>query len=345
MAAAHAPQVHDYTFEAPFALALGGSVAGLRLRYSVWGTPRADGSNVVWVCHALTGSHRVDTWWPGLVGPGKYFDPAHWCIVCANVPGSCYGSTGPLSVPPGRLSPYFHQFPRWTSRDVARALEQLARALGFGPLHTVIGGSMGGQHALEWLLVAPGRFAHAALLCSNAVSSGWGRAFDATQRRAIEADPTWPGRHPKAGTVGMQLARQVAMLSYRTFEIYGERASSVSAAEGYQQHQGRRLAQRFNAYSYWYLSHLLSHHDVGEGRGGVAAALAQVQAQTLVVGIGQDVLFPVAEQKRMARHIPGARYAELASDYGHDGFLIETDALATVLQQFYRQPHSNLHVV
>ncbi len=336
------PTEHEFRFREPFVLD-GGERIRLTLRYSVWGNPAPDGANVVWVCHALTGSPRVEQWWPGLVGPGRCYDPALHAIVCVNVPGSCYGSSGPLSINEESGIPYFHRFPVFTARDVARAFEGLAQALGFAKLHTVIGGSMGGQHALEWAVQNPSRMKHLVLLCSNAVQSPWAIAFDTAQRQAIELDPTWNADSPDAGLAGMQVARSIAMLSYRAYANYTERQLDPAdrplrgpyRAESYQRYQGLKLTQRFNAYTYYRMTQLLDSHDVGQGRGGVEGALASVRAKTLVVGVEQDLLFPLPEQRYLAQHIPGAQLAVIDSPYGHDAFLVELEALAAHLRSFY----------
>lgn len=332
--------IAHYHLPQPLALEQGGQLPGVRLRYMQWGTPAPGGRNVVWVCHALTGSHRADAWWPGLVGLGRLYDPRKWCIICVNVPGSCYGSSGPLSLRPGGISPWLHGFPYLSARDVVRAFEQLANHLGYEHIHTLIGGSMGGQHALEWAYLQPERFHKLVLLATNAVHSAWGRAFDASQRHAIEADPTWGQRHPRSGQAGMQQARQLAMLSYRSYEAYALRASSPEEANSYQLHQGRKLAQRFNALSYHRLSAMLSEHDLGRGRGSLAEALGRVSTPALVIGIRQDGLFPPKEQAFLAEYLPQARLQLIDSPYGHDGFLLETEAISKLLASFYQTRHA-----
>ncbi len=347
-----APVEYEHRFDQPWPLELGGSLP-LTLRYSVWGRPAPDGANVVWVCHALTGSPAVHQWWPRLIGPGRAFDPAVHAIVCVNVPGSCYGSTGPLSPDPDTGRPYLHGFPVFTARDVARAFAALAQHLGYTRLHTLIGGSMGGQHALEWALLEPNRMQHLVLLCCNAVHSPWGIAFDASQRAAIALDPTWrphaPDAQPTDGAQGMALARGIAMLSYRSYANYTQRQSDAPRAaagpfraESYQHYQGQKLIERFNAYTYVRMTQLLDSHDVGRDRGGLAAALAGVRARTLVVGVNQDVLFPVVEQQLLAQHIPDARLVLFDSPFGHDAFLVETEAISAALRAAFPQLQSVL---
>jgi homoserine O-acetyltransferase len=333
------------TLTEPLPLECGGRLDGAQIAYHTYGTLNAERDNVVWVCHALTANSDVLDWWAGLFGPGDYFDPADWFIVCANVLGSCYGSTGPATpvAPHGR--PLYQAFPRLTVRDLVVAHEQLRQHLGLTKIHTVIGGSLGGQQAVEWAVQQPALFEHLVLLATNAQHSPWGIAFNEAQRLAIQADCTYEGGGPEGGTAGLRAARAIALLSYRSYDAYGRTQAEPDddalpafyRASSYQQYQGDKLTARFNAYSYVTLSHIMDSHHVGRGRGGVAAALARVQARTLVLGISSDVLFPPSEQQLLARHIPGAMYAEMDSPYGHDGFLIETAQIAHFLDRFYVQ--------
>ncbi|GAB2964378.1 homoserine O-acetyltransferase [Hymenobacter coalescens] len=329
----------------PLPLECGGRLDGVQIAYHTYGTLNAAGDNVVWVCHALTANADVLSWWPGLFGAGHYFDPADWFIVCANVLGSCYGSTGPASPVPPHHRPLYQAFPRLTVRDLVAAHEQLRQHLGLQRIHTVIGGSLGGQQAVEWAIQQPKVFEHLVLLATNAQHSPWGIAFNEAQRLAIQADCTYEGGGPDGGKQGLRAARAVALLSYRSYDAYGrtqvepdhDTLPAFYRASSYQQYQGDKLTARFNAYSYVTLSYIMDSHHVGRGRGGVATALAGVQARTLVLGISSDVLFPPGEQQLLARHIPGAMYAEMDSPYGHDGFLIETAQIAHFLERFYVQ--------
>ena len=187
-------QYFDYKYS--FNLEAGDTLAGFRLAYTTYGTPNADvnPTNVIWVCHALTGSADVGDWWSGMIGSGKFYDPAHYFIVCANVLGSCYGSTGPLSLNPETGEPYYHDFPTITIRDMVNALDLLRQELGIERIHTLLGGSLGGQQAVEWAILQPTLIENLILIASNAVFSPWGIAFNEAQRMAIKADPTWPER-------------------------------------------------------------------------------------------------------------------------------------------------------
>jgi len=338
----HTLQYFDYKFSFP--LESGGELPGFRLAYKTWGELNADRSNVVWICHALTGSADASDWWDGMVGPGKYFDPAHSFIVCANVLSSCYGSTGPLSVNLRTGRPFFHDFPTLTIRDMVGAMELLRQELGIDRIHTCVGGSLGGQQALEWAIQQPDIIDYLVLIATNAVHSPWGIAFNEAQRLALQADPTWQESRDDAGASGLKAARSVALLSYRNYDTYGftqahdnnEQLDGYKAAS-YQQYQGEKLVKRFNAFTYWYLSKAMDSHNVGRNRGSILHALGQIRARTLVVGIRSDILFPPTEQQFLARHIPDARYEEIDSLYGHDGFLIEAKPLTQIIRRWMEE--------
>ena len=326
----------------PLKLESGEVLTGVEVAYQTFGTLNADRDNAVWVCHALTANADVLSWWPGLFGSECHFDPADWFVVCANVLGSCYGSTSPLSPAPETGRPRYQHFPLLTIRDLVAAHEELRQHLGLTRIHTLIGGSLGGQQALEWAIQLPSVFENLVLLATNAQHSPWGIAFNEAQRLAIFADPTYQQATPEGGAAGLRAARAVALLSYRSYGAYGETQAETTddkiddfRAGAYQQYQGDKLVARFNAYTYVALSRTMDSHNVGRGRGGIATALRQVRARTLVLGITSDVLFPPAEQQLLARHIPGAMYAEMDSRFGHDGFLIETAHITHFLERFH----------
>ncbi|MVM39067.1 homoserine O-acetyltransferase [Spirosoma sp. HMF3257] len=337
-------QYFDYKYS--FGLESGERLPGFRLAYTTRGTLNEDRSNVVWVCHALTGNADAGDWWGGMVGPGKYFDPeapagAGQFIVCANVLGSCYGSTGPLSVNPTTGKPYHHDFPMITIRDMVNALDLLRQELDIEKIHTCIGGSVGGEQALEWAILHPNLIENLIVIAASAVASPWCIAFNEAQRMAIEADPTWREQRDDAGLAGMKAARAMAMISYRNYDTYGftqaldnnEQLDGYKSAS-YQRYQGEKLVERFNAFTYWTLSKVMDSHNVGRNRGSILNALGQIKAHTLVVGIRSDLLFPPVEQQFLARHIPDAAYEEIDSLYGHDGFLIEFRPLANMIRKW-----------
>lgn len=327
---------------APFHLESGAELPGLRIAYQTWGTMAPDGGNVVWICHALTANADAAEWWSGLIGPGKAIDTGRFFVICANAIGSCYGSTGPVSHNPAAGRPWFAEFPDFTLRDMVQAHILLRNHLGVDKISLLIGGSMGGQQALEWCIQEPDVVVHAALIATNAFHSPWGVALNATQRMAIEADQTWGQPSPEAGRRGLAAARAIAMLSYRGYAIYQETQADQQVhpapfrAETYQRHQGNKLVRRFPAYCYWYLSRAMDSHHVGRGRGSVPFVLGNIRTRVLVVGISSDILFPTCEQKYLASHIPNAAYAEITSRFGHDGFLVETERLSEVLKAHFK---------
>jgi homoserine O-acetyltransferase len=337
-----AHQVYNYNDEYP--LECGASLPAFQLYYSTLGTLNADKSNVIWVCHAFSGSSDFTDWWPGLFGTGCLYDPSEYFIICANMPGSCYGSTGPLSINPRTQSQYFHDFPMLTNKDMVQAYNSLRRHLGIARIHTVIGCSMGGQQAIEWAVDQPGVFEHLIAIGANARHSPWAVAFNETQRMAILADPSWQESHEQAGLNGMKAARAVGLLSYRNYVCYElkqaeeteEKFDNFKSAS-YQQYQGQKLTHRFNAFTYWTLSKAMDSQNVGRGRGGLVAALSGIKAKSLFLGIDNDILFPTTEQKFLAEHVPHGIYDELDSIYGHDGFLIEFEKLSRTIDNFYRR--------
>ncbi len=335
------PTHHFFDYPQAFQLESGEKLPGFRLAYTTFGRLNADRSNVIWVCHALTGSSDVTLWWEPLFTGQGIFSPEKYFIICANTLGGCYGSTGPLSVNPESGEPYYHSFPQLTTRDAARAFDLLRRHLELDKIYTLIGGSLGGQQVLEWAILQPEVFQYIVPIACNAWHSPWGIAFNETQRMAIEADPTWPYRHPHAGLQGLKAARAVAMLSYRNYACYQNSQQGVWQDTGlfraatYQRHHGNKLANRFNAFTYTVLSRMMDLHHVGRNRPAPESVLRSIQGKTLVIGIDSDILFPLSEQEYLAAHIPGARLAVLSSLYGHDGFLAEFGQIQQALHQFY----------
>lgn len=333
---------HYYTFPEPFELELGGKIENLTIAYDTYGTPAEGGSNAVWVCHALTANSDVADWWPHTVEKGAFLDPEKCFTVCANIIGSCYGSTGPLSINPATGKPYYGDFPRLTIRDMARAHSLLADHLGLRRIHALVGSSVGGFQAVEWIAAEPRRFGRLVLIATDVKASPWSIAIDETQRMAIRADATWGEPRPDAGAAGLAAARAIGLLSYRGGEGYNltqqDPESDTLPADHractYQRHQGDKLVKRFNAYSYMTILDAFDTHDVGRGRGGVDAALRRICCPTMVVGLTTDIIFTPAEQREIARRIPGAVYREISSPLGHDGFLVEHGQLNAILNDF-----------
>ena len=330
-----------YTSDKPFVLESGQSLSGYHLAYTTYGDLNEKKDNVVWIFHALTANSKPDEWWPGLVGKGKLFDPQQYFIICANMPGSCYGSLGPLDVNPITGKPYYHDFPFFTPRDMIRAYQPLKNYLGIEKIKIGIGGSMGGQQLLEWAIEEPALFEYIFPVATNAKHSSWGIAFNASQRMCIEADATWKNKNVDAGKAGMKAARSIALISYRHYETYHASQSEELhekiehyKSESYQKYQGEKLARRFNAFSYYFLSKAMDSHNVGRGRGSIEKALEKIWAKTLVIGIETDILFPLREQHFIAENIPGGKLVVINSLYGHDGFLLESDQIQHIINGF-----------
>ncbi len=336
------------TFRSPEPLMLesGAVLPEIEVAYSLSGSLDATGSNVVWVFHALTANCEPAAWWPSLVGAGKLLDPSRYLIVCANILGSCYGSTGPNDVDPRSGRRYGLDFPLLTVRDMVQAHERLRQHLGLRRVHLGIGGSLGGQQLLEWAVSSPDLFDNLCLVATNARHSAWGIAFNEAQRMALLADPTFSQNAPGAGRLGLRAARATAMLSYRNRSAYCRTQTDVDdkidhfRASSYQAHQGDKLADRFCAHCYATLTRAMDSHNIGRGRGAVAEVLASIRSRALVVGVLSDILFPWQEQKLIADHIPGAALRLIDSVYGHDGFLVEGLAIAERLSQFLGDAHA-----
>lgn len=329
---------HVFDNKEAFVLESGASFSGYHLGYTTYGRLNEAADNVVWVFHALTANSDPAEWWSSLVGEGTLFNPQEYFIVCVNMPGSCYGSTGPLDINPESNKPFFHHFPFFTTRDMVRSYQPLRKYLGIKKIKVGIGGSMGGQQLLEWAIEEPDLFEHIFPIATNAVHSPWGKAFNASQRFAIETDPTWNTDTKTAGMKGMKVARSIALLSYRHYNGYsitqsdaGDEQLSDYRSESYQRYQGEKLGRRFNAFSYYVLSKSMDAHNIGRARGGAANALKKITARTTVIGIESDLLFPITEQQFLAEHIRGAQLRTVQSQYGHDGFLIEFHQLEKIV--------------
>lgn len=335
-----------------FQLENGESLPKFQLYYEVLGNQNFDHDKIIWVCHALTGNATVTDWWEGLFGDGKLFNPDEYTIICANSLGGCYGSTGPLSLNPLSSSPYFHDFPAITNRDIVNAFDLLRKSLGIRKIHTLVGGSLGGQQALEWSILQPTLFDHLIIVASNAFHSPWGIAFNESQRMAIQLDKTWTLNDEKAGLEGMKVARSIALLSYRSYDTYAlsQKEEDIHKtdkykASSYQRYQGEKLAKRFNAFSYWILSKAMDSHHVGRNYADAREALNTITAKTLVIGVNSDLLFPVEEQRFIADNIPNALYQEIDSCFGHDGFLIETGQIEQCISKFYNEISIKTHSI
>ncbi|HYE54021.1 MAG TPA: homoserine O-acetyltransferase, partial [Chitinophagaceae bacterium] len=264
-----------FHYNQPFPLEGGATLPNLTIAYNTYGKLNADRSNVVWVCHALTASSGVTDWWPGVAGEGQVINPNEHFIVCANILGSCYGSSGPLTNDPSTNTPYYSRFPFITIRDMVRAHSLLRQHLGIDSIYLLAGGSMGGYQALEWCIMEPQAIQNLFLLATSASETAWGIAIHTTQRLAIEADQTWQNDTPDAGAKGLKAARGVGLLTYRNYDILLQKQSDPDPekldsfrASSYISYQGDKLVKRFNAHSYWILTKAMDSHNLARGRGG-----------------------------------------------------------------------------
>ena len=337
-----------------FTTEAGARLPGVEVAYRTWGALNADADNAVVVCHALTGSADAASWWPGVVGPGRIADPARHFVVCANALGSCYGTTGPATLDAAgrRLG---SRFPRVAVRDQARLHARLLNHLGVRGVALAVGASMGGMQALELALVdreaGPDRVRRLVLIGMGAAHSAWAVGMGEAQRLAVRADARWQGGDFAADDpprAGLAAARAMAMMTYRSPALYAERFgrepheprfesdSPRWAVESYLRYQGAKLADRFDAGSYVRLTEAMDGHDVGQGRGREDAptALAGLRADALCVGISSDLLYLPGESRQLAEWLPGGRYAELVSPFGHDAFLVDAGALDALARPF-----------
>lgn len=343
----------------------GGRLPSVRVAYETWGTLNAARDNAVLVLHALTGDshvtgaagpgHRTAGWWADVVGPGQAIDTDRWFVIAPNMLGGCQGTTGPSSVSPSGAE-WGSRFPFVTVRDQVEVQAQLADRLGIETFAAVVGGSMGGMHALEFAVSHPARVQRLAVLASTAQTTADQIAANSLQRAAIQMDPAFAGGDYYEADVGegphrgLSLARRMALMTYRASDELNSRfarswQSDVSplgddgrfSVESYLDFHGNKFTRRFDASSYVTLTYAMDSHDVGAGRGGVSAALGLVTARTLVVGISSDRLFPVEDQHRIAAGVPdaldGDSAAVIESEFGHDGFLIEHEQVGAHLRR------------
>lgn len=326
-----------FSLNSLFGLESGSTLQGLEVAYHTIGHPNSDCSNVIWICHALTANSNPEEWWDGLVGENKFFNPREHYIICANVIGSCYGSTGPTSIRPQTGQPYYQDFPLITIRDIVKSLDLLREHLGIEKIHTLIGGSMGGFQAMEWAIQSPDRFQNLILLATAARHSPWGIAFNESQRMAIATDASWGEKSLQAASKGLATARSIALLSYRNNQAYDntqpreENQIDQFNAASYQQYQGKKLTARFDAYTYFNLTKTMDSHDVSRGRISTERSLGLIKASTTIIGIKGDILFPTVYQKELWKYIKNAKLYLIDSPYGHDGFLIETKQIEQIL--------------
>ena len=323
--------INFYQYDGVFGLECGAKLNGIQIAYSLYGNPEA--KKTIWVCHALSGNSEVLDWWGGLFDEDRFFKPSEYRIICANVLGGCYGTTG-ASTSKDPLS-----FPLITIKDIVKAHILLADQLAIEKIDLLIGASLGGQQALEWAVTQADRISDLILVATNAVHSPLGRAFNEAQRLAIEADLTYGLKG--GGEFGLKAARAIAMLSYRSYEDFQlKQQDGPFKPDGYNgpsyvSYQGEKFVDRFSAASYYTLTKAMDSHDILRGRkGSRAEVLSKIRARTLVVGIDSDVLFPLDEQRFLANNIPNAELGLIESPYGHDAFLIDYKQLESLISDF-----------
>ncbi len=335
---------YTYTYPTPFPLENGESLPRLEIAYHSSVAPAsiassvASGARVIWICHALTANSDPSDWWSELVGASRFFDTDKDVVICANIIGSCYGSTSPISWGGRPLD-----FPRYSVRDVVSAHIALREHLGIETIDVVVGASVGGYQSLEWGIMEPERIRNLVLIACNDRITPWQTAFNESQRMALEADATLAAQESieEGGMAGLKAARTMALISYRSYEGYNltqceadEDCFQADRAASYQRYQGKKLADRFNAYCYYIITYMLDTHNIGRNRGGVEQALRAMKTKTLLISIDSDILFPPSELQYMASQIPDAQYADVKSSFGHDGFLIESETLERVIGGF-----------
>lgn len=350
----------DFVLDGHLQLDCGRTLAGVVLHYAVYGRLNAARDNAVLVCHALSGSAQVGAWWPEVFAPGALLDLNRDCVLCVNLLGSCYGSTGPGSVDPETGKVYGSDFPLISVRDNVRAQAQLLDSLGIHRLRLVLGGSIGGMQALDWAILYPERVERAVIIGVAPVSA-MGLALNHVQRQAIQNDPDWAGgrylsqRPPHRG---LALARQIAMLSYKSAGLFDERFGRKANRNGedpwglddlgggliggrfdiagYLDHQGQRFIDRFDANAYLAILRTMDTWDPLHGYSSAAEAFGRIRASLIIVGISSDWLFPPGDVRGFAEAIQAAGvhadYREMSSSHGHDAFLAEQAELVQLIQ-------------
>lgn len=334
-----------------FALESGVVLPLAQIRYRIYGQDKT--APVVVICHALTGSASVDTWWGSLLGPGRPFDTDRYRIVCCNILGSCYGSTSPNSINEATGQIYGRDFPLITVQDTVRLQLQLMREhLQIPKIHCVIGGSFGGMQAMEYAVqttLDQSNYVQSVIpIACNAQHSAWQIAVSEIQRQAIYRDPNWSGENAFAATKGLELARQIAMISYRTPQGYATKFGrdtvnsddnpAVWQVQRYLDYQGVKFIERsFDPITYVKLTQQMDTHDIARHRADdVTQVLSQLRLPALILGIDSDILYPLYEQQFMAQHMPSAELQVVTSPDGHDGFLLEQKQVGSHISNFLK---------
>jgi len=351
----------------------GYEIANLRIAYRVFGRPNASRDNVILIFHALTGDAncagyetkegKVSGWWQGLFQDNPGIDLTKYCVICPNHPTSCYGSSGPLDIEIGSTSPLGPDFPDFTTRDIVRAHSKLIKSLEIPTLHAVVGGSLGGMLALEWAIMKPVATKNAIVMAAPGESSAQSIAFNHIQEKCFEVDPDFRDGHyyqNKRPMTALSLARQMAMITYRSPDEFSERFGRKKCfnetidertfeIQSYLDHQGKKFIQRFDANSYLKLLHVLNRHNIARNRGSLENGIRQIESKMLFIGIDTDILYTSTEVERLHKRCKeleiDTTYKTIYSLHGHDSFLIEYKQLNNILnKQLTLTPNGDHHV-
>jgi homoserine O-acetyltransferase len=352
---------HTYVFPGDYDLECGALLSNAQLRYQTYGELNEARDNVVVVCHALTGNASLHAWWGDMLGPGRAFDTDKYFFVCSNILGSCYGSTCPVSINPSTGQSYGKDFPDVSVKDTVRLqLSMLKDDLQVESIQCVIGGSFGGMQSMEFaaqagsvdadFTTADGQpYMRSVLpIACGAAHTAWQIGISEVQRQAIYKDPNW-ATNPDQATAGLEVARQLGMISYRTplgydgkFARAKQQETSAPYGSGaswkvksYLEYQGKKFLDRFDPVTYVKMTEQMDSHDLARGRGdNLEKVLQKISIPALVLGIDSDVLYPLYEQEFLAEHLPAGRLEIIHSDDGHDGFLLEQEQVGKHIKEF-----------
>ncbi len=359
--------------EEPFEFDSGERLKNIEVAYQTYGTLNSSRSNAILICHALTGNAHAagiiteeelknstdyeflykynemylnkPGWWDALIGKGKVFDTDKYFVICSNILGSCYGTSGPASNTNNSSNKFGMHFPSVTVRDMVKVQQELIRYLNVNKIVAAVGGSLGGMQVLEWAALYPELLNSIIPIATSPAHSAWAVALNKTAKDAITNDVEWKdGNYTSQPVKGLSLARQIAMVSYRAFNSFNSKFgreiqntpynSKKFQVESYLDYQGNKLVNRFDANTYLYLANAMDMHDIGRNRGSVEDVLKNIDIPALCIGIDSDILYPAQEQRYIANHLSNSIYKEIKSPHGHDAFLIEFDQLESYIKPF-----------